>query len=210
MPARRPSTLLPVPHARSGRWRPWLLPLPISWAVAAPAHAQAPAFLVRDINTVAEAVGSDPELFVQIGTTTFFVASTPQTGRELWKSDGTEGGTVLVKDILPGPEPGPEGRRLSPNSLVGVNGTLFFTAYDGDTGLELWRSDGTEAGTLRVKDIRPGPDGSFSYPTSLVDVSGTLFFTADDGGSGVELWRSDGTEAGTLRLRDIRPGPSGS
>ncbi len=55
------------------------MPLPILWAAAAPAHAQAPAFLVRDINTVPEIVGSDPQLLVQVGTTTFFVSSTPQT-----------------------------------------------------------------------------------------------------------------------------------
>ncbi len=43
--------------------------------------------------------------------------------------------------------------------LTDVGGTLFFVADDGRTG-ELWRSDGTEAGTEMVKDIDPWT----SYP----------------------------------------------
>ncbi|MFP2913773.1 hypothetical protein ACLESD_54090, partial [Pyxidicoccus sp. 3LFB2] len=68
---------------------------------------------------------------------------------ELWKSDGTEAGTVRVKDIVPGPS------SSSPQGLVVMNGALYFNAWDATTGSELWRSDGTEAGTVRVKDIYP-------------------------------------------------------
>jgi ELWxxDGT repeat protein len=78
-----------------------------------------------------------------------------------------------------------------------VNGTLVFTADDGTNGRELWKSDGTAAGTTLVRDIRPG--GS-AYPSEFTSVNGTLFFTADDGTNGRQLWRSDGTAAGTLRL----------
>ena len=199
MPFGRPSTFA-ASVASSGRRRPWLVALPTLWALAAPAHAQPPAFLVRDINTVPVAVGSAPALLVQIGATTFFAAWTPQTGYELWKSDGTEGGTVLVKDVQPGPGSSLPGFFADDALLVDVNGTLYFAADDGVTGSELWRSDGTEAGTLRVKDVRPGADGS--SPASLVDVSGTLYFAADDGVNGGELWKSDGTEAGTVRVKE--------
>ena len=64
-----------------------------------------------------------------------------------------------------------------------MNGTLFFTANDATTGRELWKSDGTAAGTVLVKDINPGSDSS--GPSYLTNVNGTLFFTADDG-TGVE------------------------
>jgi ELWxxDGT repeat protein len=37
-----------------------------------------------------------------------------------------------------------------------VNGTLFFSAYTAADGIELWKSDGTTAGTTLVKDIFPG------------------------------------------------------
>jgi ELWxxDGT repeat protein len=78
-----------------------------------------------------------------------------------------------VKDIRPGP-----GSSL-PAGLVDVNGVLFFAANDGTAGTELWRSDGTAAGTTLVKDIRPG--GAGSAPANLTNVNGTLFFAANDG-----------------------------
>ena len=124
----------------------------------------------------------------------------------MWKSDGTEPGTVLVKDIYPGTI-GPYPYSSSPNFLTDVDGTLFFIANDGPTGNELWRSDGTAAGTVLVKDIYPGPEGSRSV--FLTDVDGTLAFRSDDGIHGDELWRSDGTEAGTVLVEDIWPGTIG-
>ena len=80
------------------------------------------------------------------------------------------------------------------NSLTNVNGTLFFQGDDGVHGYELWKSDGTEAGTVMVKDIYEGSQGS--SPGLMTDVGGTMFFAADDGIHGTELWKSDGTEAG--------------
>src|SRR6185295_10658417 len=58
----------------------------------------------------------------------------------------------------------------SPAYLTSAGGTLFFTASDAATGNELWKSDGTAAGTMLVKDINPG--AASSGPASLTDVNG--------------------------------------
>ena len=110
----------------------------------------------------------------------------------------------LVKDT--NPRPG----NSSPFDLTEVNGMLFFRAVDSSHGSELWKSDGTEAGTVRIKDIYPGTGSSLPGDGELTNVNGTLFFRADDGSSGWELWKSDGTEAGTVRVKDIYPGSGSS
>jgi ELWxxDGT repeat protein len=128
----------------------------------------------------------------------FFKANDGIHGYELWKSDGTEMGTVLVKDIVSWLG------SSDPQNFVNVDGTLYFTAYDGVHGQELWRSDGTEAGTELVKDINPGAESS--QPWSLTGVNGSLFFAAFDPDNGRELWKSDGTQDGTVLVKDIFPG----
>jgi len=145
---------------------------------------------------------SFPSGFTNVNGTLFFTAGDDTTGYELWKSDGTEAGTVLVKDINPG------GDSSFPSDLTNVNGTLFFEAGDGTAGSELWKSDGTEAGTVLVKDIYPG--SAYSLPRYLTDVNGTLFFSATDGVHGTELWKSDGTAAGTVLVKDLVPGSGSS
>ena len=123
-------------------------------------------------------------------------------GIELWKSDGTAAGTMMVADINPGPW------SSFPEHFTDVNGTVFFQADDGLHGFELWKSDGTAAGTVLVKDINPLASGSF--PDDLTNVNGTLFFEAVDPTHGSELWKSDGTAAGTVIVKDINPGSNGS
>ncbi|WP_043996767.1 ELWxxDGT repeat protein, partial [Microcystis aeruginosa] len=90
-----------------------------------------------------------------------------------------------VKDIRPGSLG--SFRDNSPGNLTAVGNTLYFTAYDDVNGKELWKSDGTAAGTVLVADIRPG--SSSSYPSSLKVVGNTLFFTAVNAVIiGSELW----------------------
>jgi len=108
----------------------------------------------------------------------------------------------LVKDIQPG------GFGSNPANFVSAGGIVFFTANDGTTGTELWRTDATSGGTVLVKDINPGSISS--SPTSLTDVGGVLFFFASDGVNGSELWKSDGSAAGTVLVKDIQPGPGSS
>src|SRR5262245_1567194 len=165
--------------------------------------------LVKDIRP--GRASSYPQNHTVVNGTLFFTANDGTTGVELWKSDGTVAGTVLVKDIRPGNSPYGFPLSSSPSNLTAVGGQLFFSANDGTTGRELWKSDGTAAGTVLVKDIRPGSSyGSpaSSSPDELTVVGDQLFFSANDGTNGEELWKSDGTPAGTVLVKDIRPGSS--
>jgi len=138
----------------------------------------------------------------ELDGTLIFVANDDDHGIELWRSDGTENGTAMVRDIRPG------FLSSAPRFVVAMGPTVFFSASDGVSGSELWRSDGTESGTQRVADIRFG-SGS-SNPAEIVAIGSALYFSAFDLANGIELWTSDGTEAGTVLVRDIRPGTAGS
>jgi ELWxxDGT repeat protein len=147
--------------------------------------------LVRD--AVPGAAGSVPTQLVAFQGGVVYAAFAPSTGETgLWRSDGTEAGSFLVK----------AGTSASP-TVVGDN--VFFAADDMSHGTELWMTDGTPAGTVMVEDI--SSTGS-STPRWLTEAGGRVFFTADDGAHGEELWASDGTPEGTVRLSDIWPGPS--
>ena len=87
---------------------------------------------------------------VNVGGTLFFAANDGTDGEELWMSDGTSGGTMLVKDI----NPGSSGSSL--RYLTNVNGKLYFSANDGADGYELWKSDGTSGGTTLVANLATG------------------------------------------------------
>jgi len=163
-------------------------------AVIQPSLAQKAA-LVKDINTTTDTGSSDPAGFVQIGSRTFFSASDPNFGRELWVTDGTTPGTVQVKDICPGD------CSSNPLNLIDVNGTLFFSADD-PSGVALWKSDGTAAGTVLIKAPCPVSSGLSCAALDFTTVNGVLFFTIRLNGVHVQLWKSDGSPNGTAMILD--------
>ena len=83
-----------------------------------------------------------------------------------------------------------------------MNNKLYFRASDGNTGKELWVSDGTASGTQLIKDIYPAGDGD---PSLFTKLNGKIYFSASEGSSGDELWMTDGTTAGTQQVKDINP-----
>ena len=120
---------------------------------------------------------------------------------ELWKTDGTTGGTQLVKDLRPT-------NPFANFNFLEFNGELFFTAEDSIHGEELWKSDGTLENTHMIKDIRTGPTGS--QIGSITNVDGLIYFSADDSLHGQEMWITDGTLQGTSLFKDLRIGEAGS
>jgi ELWxxDGT repeat protein len=163
----------------------------------------------------------DPSaLQTAIGNELYFVKTTPAKGTELWKTDGTPAGTVMVKDIDPGPG------SSSPTFLTPDGSELYFDASDGTHGDQLWKSDGTAAGTTMVADISTPGHGANIH--AMAAAGSELFFSARPCSTvcpagqapGPDLWESDGTAAGThlvaqpseaaQGIYDITPLPQGS
>ena len=100
----------------------------------------------------------------------YFTAFDSRAGRSCGGATAPPAGTVLVKDIVPGVGSGYPSRPA-------VSSTACSTFLQPTFGTELWRSDGTAAGTVRVVDIQRREQ--LPVPNSgLTDVDGTFFFAA--------------------------------
>ncbi len=151
---------------------------------------------------------SSPVPLGVVGGAYYFSADDGIHGRELWKSNGSAAGTRLVADIRPGPESGIEDGCCAEPYGANLGHRIFFTADDGIHGMEIWRTDGTESGTIQVANIASGDRSS--RPREIRSVGGRLYFSAWEPVHGRELWSSDGSPAGTSLASDVRPGPEDS
>ena len=115
-------------------------------------------------------------------------------------TDGTVEGTRLLKDINP---EGPTQDAQFTVVLTVVDGVAYLDVDDGVHGHQIWISDGTPEGTVRVSDFKPSGFHPYStyYAGTLDDV---VYFYANDRVHGTELWRTDGTRAGTRLVKDVR------
>jgi ELWxxDGT repeat protein len=133
-------------------------------------------------------------------------------GYELYRIEATESTATLVKVIDPRINVIWGGGFNSFSSLASlltaVQDMIYFTASDDENGRELWKTNGTEAGTQMVKDISKG--NSSTTFQQLKAFENTLIFTADDGIHGLELWLSKGTAEETYLLGDLTKGEAGS
>ncbi len=157
--------------------------------------------------------GSMPSLLTAIGSRLYFVANDGVHGNELWVSDGTAGGTHLVKDITPG-----AGSTIV-NEITAVQDTLYLslqtestitTVQTNTAGVkvlrelrrhQLWKSDGTEIGTVLLQDA-----SSISSPMSTMHPTAfdnrLLFFTPMNN-EHLDLLTSDGSATGTTALAEF-------
>lgn len=208
--------------------------------------------LVKNINTTA-ASSSQPSELTVLNSLCFFTAD-DGTGKKLWKTDGTNAGTVpyinlgtsttianpsglevfgndLVYAANPNSNTGNELYKTdgsgnvtlikdiattllassNPREITVLGNWIYFSADNGSTGRELWRSDGTNAGTQLIRDINTvGGGGGMptlsSNPSDFFQVGSTVYFTADNGINGDELWKTTGSAGGTVMVKDITVG----
>jgi ELWxxDGT repeat protein len=128
--------------------------------------------------------GSFPTLLTDHKGELYFVANDGINGNELWKSDGTSSGTVLVKNI------GPGSNSVYMTGLISFGNKLVFGAGESSSSKELWVSDGTENGTKMLQEINPSIEqfSSGSRPQNFFVSNNRLYFSANDGTIGNELF----------------------
>jgi ELWxxDGT repeat protein len=165
-------------------------------------------------------VSSNPDRLTQAGGYIYFQATIGYASSyyELWRTDGTAAGTIRVSDLSVNYELVPIGNKMFFNNenklyvtqgtpetttklielnagyihrLTNVNGILYFQNYSG----ELWKSDGTVAGTIKVRTLQ--------FIHSITNVNGKAFVLNETSTGGLELWRTNLT--GMLRVKVINP-----
>ena len=140
--------------------------------------------------------------FVTIDGVGYFSADDGTHGDELWRTNGTTAGTRMVKNIAPDAR-----NDLSAYVWGTYRGDVVVQASDGsqpgDHGMELWRSDGTAAGTKRMTDVVSGQDDSLF--AGVIALGSRLLFISNDGSTGLELFTTNGTPGGTSLVEEINP-----
>ena len=147
--------------------------------------------MVKNINSGNS--NSNPERLTKLGSTLIFSATDGSNGAELWKSDGTASGTSMVKDIKSGS--GSSQLYTKPNHVKVIGSTMYFSASDGQY-TDLWKTDGTAFGTVKVKDLV-----YFNEKSDFISNGNTLYFSAKQSTSGdYGLWYSLGSSSTTADL----------
>ncbi|MDC8016034.1 hypothetical protein [Tahibacter soli] len=160
----------------------------VAGASAANAQALPPleVSMVKDTNTAPDEYGSNPGGFRRIGDRVYFYAWTPQTGRELYSTDGTPGGLRLELDLVPGRasvDPPPTAiDRLGDRLIVTAQNRLW--AYTGGTAVALTPPDSFNIGLMPRR--------------AMTQVGGRLLIASDSFFSQA-VWVTDGTPEGTYR-----------
>ncbi len=146
--------------------------------------------------------------FVAVGNTLYFDANEPTYGTELWGHEMNTGSTSIAVNIHAGfysSLPGAGG------GMVAVGTALYFDAWTGGTGTELWAYETTNGSAWLVADINDGGGGSApGYWGNIVTVGTTVYFDAHDGNVGFELWAHNTVNGTTWRVADINSGTDSS
>ena len=127
------------------------------------------------------------EQAVEIDGTLFYSYGDNTTGSELWRTDGTEEGTFLVTDLVPG------NMGSEPQQLFSLGDRFIFGQTVHGTTVAMWATDGTADGTSKIHDQL------WHSPVRLGDRVVFVSTTVDDETHSRtnELWETDGTREGT-------------
>lgn len=157
---------------------------------AGSAHAQ----VSRVLDIRPGTANSNPTEMTAWNGEVVFAANNGTQGAELWRSDGTPGGTILVRNIRSGSD------SSNPAGFHDWDGVVYFAANNGDDGRELWKTEGSNGDTVMVKNI---DDAAGSDPGDFVEHRSLLYFAATTTTHGRELWSTNGTGGGTTRRTDL-------
>lgn len=145
--------------------------------------------------------------FVYIVTSDVSFSPSIASTDKIWKSDGTTAGTSLVYAFSAAPGFTNVGVYYSVSGHkknYSVDGNvMYFSAYDTTNGKEIWKTDGTPAGTIMLKDIKAGTGSS--QASGFCKIPNTTLFIAQSVGFESKLWQTDGTNAGTTQIPVAEP-----
>ncbi len=128
----------------------------------------------------------------------------------LWSIDPAT--DTIASVVASGGMPGFGPPTVAGTTLANMGGFVLFLGGSGGPfgGLQLWRSDGTAAGTYEVAEVAANPTfNELQYPV-FEQVGSKVVYIADDGVNGPQLWGSDGTSANTVRLTSATVNPQDS
>lgn len=147
---------------------------------------------------------SNPGKATLVGTTglAVFAATGPSNhaapnggnqGTELWVTDGTAGGTSLLKTFSEGYSSSSQNSftAASGDATVAVGNKVIFTGADGGA-TAIWATDGSVAGTVKIS-------ANSVAALSFTQLGGKELFW-NGTGLGASPWVTDGTAAGTSLL----------
>ena len=149
------------------------------------------------------ATGSDASYGSTIAAMDSFIlylSGSPNSGQQLWRSDGTLPGTAMVVGLGSGVQFSQLGQNIV---MTRVGDRAIFQAESAQNGPQLWSSDGTAQGTVPLI-ATPTPSGS-GYVQPLLGVAGTHGYYAVYTGTDLRVVVTDGTVAGTHVLTDASP-----
>jgi len=190
--------------------------------------------LLKDIFPFSNSGIPTPSSFVKVNNKIYFLGRENFSGYQIWETNGTPAGTVKAKDINSNyfiDELVVVGNKIffyqnkelwsfdtvsnnllqlktfeySGNvKLYSFNNQLFLAANDGISGKEVWKSDGTVAGTTLLKDIALNSGSSISNDFKILTLNNGKFYFIANTSTGYQLYESDGTTAGTISVKPIQ------